>query len=60
MKLKLNKKKMKTLSSDKNSIPKEMTLNIDGGYLKSLGCTQSEGIVCHTQRIDASCRCAEF
>ncbi|WP_404392390.1 hypothetical protein [Pseudoalteromonas phenolica] len=31
MKLKLNKKKMKSLSSDKSSMPKEMTPQIGGG-----------------------------
>ncbi|CAH9058662.1 hypothetical protein PSECIP111854_02248 [Pseudoalteromonas sp. CIP111854] len=49
MQLRLNKKKMKTLSKDKNSIPLAQTPAIGGGILtESLCVTYSHGGGCGT------------
>lgn len=38
MKLKLNKKRIKSLSNDKNNLPLDQTGNIAGGYSHNLVC----------------------
>ncbi|SFD66670.1 hypothetical protein [Pseudoalteromonas denitrificans] len=39
MKLKLNKKKIKNLSKDKNALPADMTNKIAGGWVITRRCT---------------------
>ncbi|MDK1286319.1 hypothetical protein [Pseudoalteromonas umbrosa] len=48
MNIKLNKKKIKTLSADKKAIPQEQTADIAGGNM-------SNGIVCFTYSAGGCC-----
>ena len=57
MKLQLNKKKLINLSKDAQILPEDMTPNVGGGTLRSVGCPATNITIDWTCNGTGSCGC---